>query len=64
MREERRPEAYGFSVWRAERLGLYEVPAKVKLSQNISIVQKSRERYRIKIMGNLYPNNAVEQWEK
>ena len=61
MREERGREAQGFSVRRAERLGLHEVPAKVKLSQNISVVQKSREHCKIKIMGNLYPNNAVEQ---
>lgn len=61
MREETGREAQGFSVRRAERLGLREVPAKVKLSQNISIVQKSRERCRIKIMGNIYPNSAVEQ---
>lgn len=37
-----------------------EVPAKVKLSQNISIDQKPRDSFRIKIMGNLYPNKAVK----
>lgn len=61
MREERGQEAQGVSVRKAERLGLHEVPAKVKLSQNISVVQKSRERCRIKIMSNIYPNNAGER---
>lgn len=61
MRDKRGQEAQGYSVKRAESLGLCEVPAKVKFSQNISVVQKSRECCRIKITGNLYPNNAVKQ---
>lgn len=61
MRDKKGQEAQGSSSRRAGSLGFCEVSAKVKLSQNISAVEKSREHCRIKIIGNFYPNNAVKQ---